>query len=107
LTDILSPDNISRLLDTHPTIAETIIPLLPPSLVSTTPTRQELVAILTAPQVNDAVASLESALRNGGLPGGMMRDLGLPESAGTSVGAFIAGLKTLKKAPESDAMETD
>ena len=52
--------------------------------------------ILTAPQFADAIASLENALRSGGLPGSMMRELGLPAEAGTGVKQFLDALKGLE-----------
>lgn len=68
------------------------------------PTADDLIPILTAPQFTDAIGSLDNALRSGGLPGGMMRELGLPESAGTGVKVFLEALKGLKKG--GDAMDT-
>ncbi|WVQ96146.1 hypothetical protein IAU59_003249 [Kwoniella sp. CBS 9459] len=98
LTDVLSPIHISTLLTTHPTLIPSITPLLPQGLdLPANPTAQDLLPILSAPQFTDAIASLDNALRSGGLPGGMMRELGLPESAGQSVKGFLDGLVGLKK----------
>lgn len=109
LTDILSSANITALIKSDPSIGSRLKPLLPARLnLSDEPSEKDLVAILTAPQMTDAVASLENALRSGGLPGGMMRDLGLPEGAGQSVKAFLDALKGLKKDEAGDdRMETD
>ncbi|KAK8849521.1 hypothetical protein IAR55_004855 [Kwoniella newhampshirensis] len=107
LTDVLSPANISQLLKTHPDLASSLTPLLPPGLsLPSNPTEQDLIPILTAPQFTDAIASLDNALRSGGLPGGMMRELGLPESAGTSVKGFLEGLIGLNK-PEGEGASDD
>jgi 26S proteasome regulatory subunit N13 len=96
LTDILTSSNISSLLAQKPALIQTLRPLLPSELnLSEDVTAQDLIPILTAPQFTDAIASLDSALRNGGLPGGMMRELGLPESAGRGVKEFLEGLKGL------------
>ncbi|WVF68605.1 hypothetical protein IAT40_003375 [Kwoniella sp. CBS 6097] len=98
LTDVLSPIHISTLLTTHPNLIPSITPLLPQGLdLPSEPTAQDLLPILSAPQFTDAIASLDNALRSGGLPGGMMRELGLPESAGQSVKGFLDGLVGLKK----------
>ncbi|WWC92986.1 uncharacterized protein L201_007950 [Kwoniella dendrophila CBS 6074] len=98
LTDVLSPIQMSTLLTTHPDLIPTIVPLLPSGLVlPSDPTAQDLLPILSAPQFTDAIASLDNALRSGGLPGGMMRELGLPENAGQSVKGFLEGLIALKK----------
>jgi 26S proteasome regulatory subunit N13 len=110
LTDILSPANIASLVANKPDLVQTLVPLLPPGLeLSENPTTQDLIPILQAPQFTDAIASLDNALRSGGLPGSMMRELGLAESAGTSVKAFLEALIGL--APNSggggDAMDTD
>jgi hypothetical protein len=98
LSDILSPSNIAALVTTHPHVIESIKPLLPSGLdLAEQPTPQDLIPVLSAPQFTDAIASLDNALRSGGLPGSMMRELGLPESAGTGVRAFLDALKGLKK----------
>ncbi|GFZ50017.1 hypothetical protein JCM24511_07770 [Saitozyma sp. JCM 24511] len=101
LTDVLSPSNITALVTTHPGIISSIKPLVPSGLdLPENPSPQEIIPVLTAPQFTDAIASLDNALRSGGLPGGMMRELGLPESAGTGVKAFLDALKALKR-PEA------
>lgn len=106
LTDILSAANITALVNADPTIGDRLKPLLPAALdLPEHPTAQDLIPVLTAPQLTDAVASLDNALRSGGLPGGMMRDLGLPEVAGQSVKAFLEALKGLHK--DEDRMDTD
>lgn len=111
LTDVLSPFNISALLSSDPALISTITPLLPPGVsLPENPTAEDITPILSAPQFTDAIASLDNALRSGGLPGGMMRELGLPESAGSSVKDFLDGLVALgnKKAEgQDDKMEED
>ncbi|ORY34863.1 proteasome complex subunit Rpn13 ubiquitin receptor-domain-containing protein [Naematelia encephala] len=113
LNDVLSPVNISTLLSTHPNLVSTIAPLLPSELnLPSNPSAQDLLPVLSAPQFTDAIASLENALRSGGLPGGMMRELGLPESAGTGVKAFLDALQALGTGDsppqnDDDRMETD
>lgn len=103
---MLSPSNITNLVRTNPGIITTLRPLLPTSLpVSDPPTAEELIPILTAPQFTDAVASLDNALRSGGLPAGMMRELGLPENAGSGVKQFLDALKGLRG--EDDRMDQD
>ena len=96
LTDVLSPANISQLLSSHPLLIPTLTPLLPPDLnIPPNPTAKDLLPVLSAPQFTDAIASLDNALRSGGLPGSMMRELGLPEEAGRGVKEFLEGLKGL------------
>ncbi|KIR60129.1 hypothetical protein I314_03982 [Cryptococcus bacillisporus CA1873] len=111
LTDVLSPFNISALLSSDPALISTITPLLPPGIfLPENPTAEDITPILSAPQFTDAIASLDNALRSGGLPGGMMRELGLPETAGSSVKDFLDGLVALgnKKAEgQDDKMEED
>ncbi|WWC73527.1 uncharacterized protein I206_107499 [Kwoniella pini CBS 10737] len=98
LTDVLSPIQMSTLLTTHPSLIPTITPLLPSGLdLPPNPSAQDLLPILSAPQFTDAIASLDNALRSGGLPGNMMRELGLPDNAGQSVKGFLEGLIGLKK----------
>ncbi|ODN78506.1 hypothetical protein L202_04133 [Cryptococcus amylolentus CBS 6039] len=106
LTDVLSPSNIATLITSNPSLIPTITPLLPPGLsLPENPKAEDIIPVLSAPQFNDAIASLDNALRSGGLPGGMMRELGLPESAGQSVKGFLDGLLGLKK--EDDRMDED
>jgi len=108
LTDVLSPTNISNLLSAHPTLIPTITPLLPPNINLPAETAaQDLMPILSAPQFTDAIASLDNALRSDGLPGGMMRELGLPEEAGRGVKEFLEGLKGLEKQDEGGAGRGD
>ena len=109
LTDVLSSSNVSSLLHSHPELVSTLIPLLPTTLsLPSNPTPDDLVPILTAPQFTDAIASLDNALRSGGLPGGMMRELGLPKSAGSGVKEFLEALQALgNHGQEDDRMEED
>lgn len=113
LTDVLSSANMATLLQNDPQLVQKLTPLLPPDLhLSAQPTAQELLPILSAPQFTDAIASLDNALRNGGLPGSMMVELGLPETAGQGVAQFLQGLKGLAPTMETqdagdDAMEQD
>jgi len=108
LTDVLSPTTITALVNSDPSIGSRLKPLLPANLnLPENPTAKDLIPVLTAPQLTDAIASLDNALRSGGLPGGMMRDLGLPESAGQSVSAFLEALKGLKQDGGDDKMDTD
>ncbi|WVQ79366.1 hypothetical protein IAT38_001463 [Cryptococcus sp. DSM 104549] len=110
LTDVLSPATISNLIASQPTLVPTLAPLLPPGLnLPENPTADDLIPVFTAPQFTDAIASLDNALRSGGLPAGVMRELGLPESAGQSVKGFLDGLVGLGKKgqEEDDRMDED
>lgn len=87
---------MSSLISSKPDLVQALTPLLPPGLdLPSNPTAQNLIPILSAPQFTDAIASLDNALRSGGLPGSMMRELGLPDSAGTSVKSFLEALIAL------------
>ena len=100
----MSTFDIGALLAAKPSLVQRLRALLPAELnLGSTITAQDLIPILTAPQFRDAVASLDSALRNGGLPAGMMRELGLPESAGRGVKEFLEGLKGLQRGNAPDA----
>ncbi|KAL7425021.1 hypothetical protein Q5752_000708 [Cryptotrichosporon argae] len=105
LPDVLSPSIIAHLLSSDPSLSAKLAPLLPASLeLGSAPTADALLPVLSTPQFSDAIASLDSALRSGGLPGPVMREIGLPESAGGSVRAFLAALL---KRDDTDRMETD
>lgn len=107
---MLAPSAIQTLLDSHPALLASLPGLLPPSLnLPENPKASDLAPVFSSPQFHDAVASLDGALRNGGLPGGMMQELGLPEGAGAGVREFLDALRALapKSEAEDDRMETD
>ena len=107
LTDVLSPANITSLINAHPEIVDSLAPHLPPALgLGDKPEAKDVLPILTAPQFADAIGSLDEALRSGGLPGSVMRELGLPEESGQSVSAFLEALRGLAQRDES-SMDTD
>jgi len=102
LSDILTPDNLIPLFTSHPTLLPALFPHLPPDLlpsaISTTPTPQQTAQLtetlqrtIHSPPFRAAVAQLDRALQTGQL-GGFVRSLGLPPSAGTSVGAFLRAI---------------
>jgi len=102
LSDILTPDNLIPLFTSHPTLLPALFPHLPPDLlpsaISTTPTPQQTAQLtetlqrtIHSPPFRTAVAQLDRALQTGQL-GGFVRSLGLPPSAGTSVGAFLRAI---------------
>ncbi len=63
---------------------------------------------MSSPQFRAAVASFDRALRTG-LLGGLVRQLGLPEEAGTGIEAFLRAIR--EQAQESgsggESMDTD
>jgi hypothetical protein len=76
--------------------------------------------VLSSPQMQQSLASLTFALRDGGLPnvsqalkidvenGGYMRGGGMPLGGGDAIKAFLEGVKrTVKKEGEGDQMDTD
>jgi len=91
LTDVLSADNLNLLFASHPELIETIFPHLPPDLPAS-PSPEVLSQIVSSPQFRSAVASFDRALRTG-LLGGLVRQLGLPEEAGTGVEAFLRAIR--------------
>ncbi|KAG1718264.1 adhesion regulating molecule [Suillus lakei] len=96
LTDVLSSQNLLRLFQSHSELLPALFPHLPPELIpSSDATPQQAVEILqrttNSPPFRSAVAQLDRALRTGAL-GEFVRSLGLPESAATGVGAFLAAI---------------
>lgn len=76
--------------------------------------------VLSSPQMQQSLASLTFALRDGGLPnvsqalkidvenGGYMRGGGMPLGGGDAIKAFLEGVKrTVKGESEGDQMDTD
>ncbi|KAH0832329.1 adhesion regulating molecule [Lanmaoa asiatica] len=101
LTDILTPSNLLPLFTSHPTLLSSLFPHLPPDLLpsgdapltpnQTTQLTENLQRTINSPPFRVAVAQLDRALRTGAL-GGFVRSLGLPESAGTGVEAFLRAI---------------
>ena len=114
MTDVLAPSAIQTLLNSNPGLLASLPGLLPPSLnLPANPKASDLAPVFSSPQFHDAVASLDNALRSGGLPGSMMAELGLPEGAGSGVTEFLDALRALAPgsdsapAAEDDRMDTD
>ena len=101
LTDVLTPSNLLPLFTSHPALLSSLFPHLPPDLLppgnapltphQTTQLAESLQRTINSLQFRVAVAQLDRALRTGVL-GGFVRNLGLPESAGTGVGAFLRAI---------------
>lgn len=103
LTDILTPANLTPLFMAHPELIQPLFPHLPPDL-PTPPSPETLQQIISSPQFRTAVRSFDQALRTG-LLGGLVRGLGLPEEAGTSVEAFLRAIQA-QAASEGDGGES-
>ncbi|KAG9227517.1 hypothetical protein CCMSSC00406_0000837 [Pleurotus cornucopiae] len=103
LTDILTPDNLRPLFTSRPELIPALFPHLPPDL-PLPPSTEVLERVIHSPQFRASVASFDQALRTG-LLGGLVRGLGLPEEAGTSVEAFLRAIQ--EQADRGDSMETD
>ncbi|KAH7885037.1 adhesion regulating molecule [Phlebopus sp. FC_14] len=113
LTDIVTPGHIGSLVAANPALLTTLFPHLPPDLIPeydvnaplTSEERRRRLDILQrtvhSPQFRAAVVQLDRALRTGAL-GGFVRSLGLPESAGTGVNAFLRAI--LLRARQSGAV---
>jgi len=99
LTDVLTPQNLLPLFHSHPDLLPSLFPHLPSEfLPSSDPTPHQMAELtemlqrtINSPPFRASVAQLDRALRTGAL-GGFVRSLGLPESAGTGVGAFLAAI---------------
>ncbi|KAH9049852.1 adhesion regulating molecule [Lactarius hengduanensis] len=107
LADVLTADNLDPLFTSHPELIQSIFPHLPPEL-SANPSPEVLSRIVSSPQFRSAVASFDRALRTG-LLGGLVRQLGLPEEAGSSVGAFLRAVREQARGdrPGGETMDTD
>ncbi|KAH9042068.1 adhesion regulating molecule [Lactarius pseudohatsudake] len=107
LADVLTADNLDPLFTSHPELIQSIFPHLPPEL-SANPSPEVLSRIVSSPQFRSAVASFDRALRTG-LLGGLVRQLGLPEEAGSSVGAFLRAVREQAGGdrPGGETMDTD
>ncbi|KAH9002645.1 adhesion regulating molecule [Lactarius hatsudake] len=107
LADVLTADNLDPLFTSYPELIESIFPHLPPEL-SAGPSSEVLSRIVSSPQFRSAVASFDRALRTG-LLGGLVRQLGLPEEAGSSVGAFLSAVREQARGdrPGGENMDTD
>jgi hypothetical protein len=115
LTDILTPQNLLPLFQSHPELLPTLFPHLPPEfLPSSNPTPQQTAELtealqrtINSPPFRASVAQLDRALRTGAL-GGFVRSLGLPESAGTGVGAFLAAIaEQARQSGDEEQMDED
>ena len=101
LTEILTPSNLLPLFTSHPELLSSLFPYLPPELLpsgnepltpqQTAQLTETLQRTINSPPFRTAVAQLDRALRTGAL-GGFVRSLGLPESAGNGVGAFLRAI---------------
>ncbi|OSX59894.1 hypothetical protein POSPLADRAFT_1149736 [Postia placenta MAD-698-R-SB12] len=109
LVDILTPANLAPLFSEHPELVRALFPYLPPDL-PTHPTEETLRQIVSSPQFRAAVRNFDQALRTG-LLGGLVRGLGLPEEAGTSIEAFLRAIQEQARVAdgdsEGDRMDTD
>lgn len=104
---MLTVDNLDPLFDSHPELIQSIFPHLPPDLPANS-SPEVLSRIVSSPQFRNAVVSFDRALRTG-LLGGLVRQLGLPEEAGTSVEAFLRAVREQARGdrPEGENMDTD
>jgi len=91
LTDVLTPANIMPIFTSHPELVPSLFPHLPPDM-PVPPSEEALQRVISSPQFRSAVSSFDTALRTGML-GGLVRQLGLPEEAGTSVQAFLRAVQ--------------
>ncbi|KAG6335969.1 hypothetical protein ID866_3122 [Astraeus odoratus] len=103
LSDILTPANLIPLFTSHPTLLPALFPHLPPELLpqqqngpltpqQTAQLTETLQRTINSPPFRAAVTQLDRALQTGAL-GDFVRSLGLPESAGTGIGAFLRAIE--------------
>ncbi|KAI0917276.1 hypothetical protein AcW1_007491 [Taiwanofungus camphoratus] len=105
LMDILTPSHLTPLFISHPELIPALFPHLPPDL-PTPPSQETLQQIVASPQFRSAVRNFDQALRTG-LLGGLVRGLGLPEEAGTSIEAFLRAIQEQARSEGGDSMDTD
>ncbi|KAK0201645.1 adhesion regulating molecule [Desarmillaria ectypa] len=108
LSDILTPENITPLFITYPSLIPALFPHLPPDL-PTPPTPEAVQRVISSPQFRAAVSNFDQALRTG-LLGGLVRGLGLPEEAGTGLGPFLRAVQEQadrQNQAGEDGMDTD
>ncbi|KAF5315078.1 hypothetical protein D9619_007295 [Psilocybe cf. subviscida] len=105
LNDILTPANLGPLFDHHPELIPALFPHLPPDL-PVPPSADALNQIIHSPQFRAAVSNFDQALRTG-LLGGLVRNLGLPEEAGTGVSAFLRAIQEQADRETGTSMDTD
>lgn len=102
----MTPANLTPLFKTHPELIKPLFPHLPPDLPSS-PSPEVLQQIIASPQFRTAVRNLDQAFRTG-LLGGLVRGLGLPAEAGTSVEAFLNAVQEQAgQEGEGEHMDTD
>jgi hypothetical protein len=104
LTDILTPANLNPLFTSHPELIPALFPHLPPDLPMP-PSPDVLQRVTNSPQFRAAVQNFDQALRTG-LLGGLVRSMGLPEEAGTSVEAFLRAIQD-QAGSRQDSMDED
>lgn len=108
---MLTPANIRPLFASHPELAQSLFPHLPPDLPSP-PTAETLEQVVASPQFRAAVRNLDMALRTG-LLGELVRTLGLPAEAGTGIEPFLRALQEQARregngeGSSGDQMDTD
>ncbi|KAJ4001737.1 proteasome complex subunit Rpn13 ubiquitin receptor-domain-containing protein [Lentinula boryana] len=106
LNDILTPANMMPLFTSHPDLIPTLFPHLPPDLPMH-PSSEVLQRIISSPQFRSAVSNFDQALRTG-LLGGLVRQLGLPEEAGTGIEPFLRAVqRQADQETGEDGMDTD
>jgi len=116
LSDVLTPQNLQPLFQSHPDLLPSLFPHLPPEfLPPSDPTPRQTAELtemlqrtINSPPFRSSVAQLDRALRTGAL-GSFVRSLGLPESAAMGVGAFLAAIaeQARQEGGSEEQMEED
>lgn len=113
LTDILTPDTVSRLLAERPELAAQMAEHMPPDLElpggESVASPSGLQRVVGTPQFRDAVSNLEMALRNGTLPDSMMPWVRHAEGGAWNLRSFLAALREVSKdeKKEDEKMDMD
>ncbi|KAM0751856.1 adhesion regulating molecule [Meredithblackwellia eburnea MCA 4105] len=89
LTDVLTSNSLTTLLDSSPDLAATLLPFLPPTVPQTP---HSLTKAVNSIEFKRSVASLDRALRTGAL-GPLVAGLGLGEESAMGVDAFLKGVQ--------------
>jgi 26S proteasome regulatory subunit N13 len=109
LVDVLTPQTLGPMITSHPELASSLFPFLPPDL-PVPPSTEALRRVISSPQFRQAVASLDRALRTGMLQD-LVRGLGLPSEAGSGVQPFLRAIadqaRSQQSSEESTSMNTD
>lgn len=110
LADILSPARLLRLLETFPSIADSLYQYLPQESETVPHTLESLKRVLASPELRKSARGLDQALTSGALAP-LSFSLGLREDETFGVEAYLRGVQRLgdaeRQKEEDNGMSTD